>query len=124
MEADDIMVLEVDGEGKYAEHYLIGRVRQRQQPYPPETPLWLDVVDNDQDRSTAFEKARKLAAGRDVFFTQRGRPSFLQDHYNSIACPKCGIYSRGLEQLAFGNGAQSVRCPACKHALEITIKEP
>jgi len=124
MEADDVVVLEVDGEGKYGEHYLIGRLRQREQPYPPDVPLWLDVVDNDQDRMEAFEKARTLAAGRDVFFTQRGRPGHLQDHYNSIACPKCGMYTRGVEVITMGNGAQSVRCQACKHAIQITIKEP
>lgn len=124
MEANDVMVLEVDGQGKHGEHYQIGILRQRQDIYPPEEPLWLDVVANDQDRATAFEKARKLADGRDVFFTQRGQIGYLQDHYNTVACPKCFMRSKGFEIVAFGNGSQSMRCPACKHSLEMTITEP
>jgi hypothetical protein len=124
MNVDDVVVLEGDGEGRFGEHYLIGRLRQRDAPYPAETPLWLDVVDNDQDRTTAFDKARKAAAGHDVFFTQRGRPGHLHAQYNSSACPKCGMYTRAFQEPALANGAQRMRCHACQHTIEMTIKEP
>lgn len=124
MKADDVMVLEVAGEGKFGEHYLIGRLRQRATPHPDGATLDFEYVTNDQIRETAFEKARTLAAGRDVFFTRRLQPGHLQDHYNAIACPKCGMYSKGFDVVEFRNGGHSMRCHACKHPLEITIKEP
>lgn len=124
MQADDVMVLEVDGEGKFGEHYLIGRLRQRSTPHPNGATLNFEYADNDQVRETAFKKARALAAGRDVFFTRRSQPGYLQDHYNTISCPKCGMYTRGVEVLALANGAQSVRCYACQHTIEMSIKEP
>jgi DNA-directed RNA polymerase subunit RPC12/RpoP len=124
MKADDVVVLEIEGEGKFGEHYLIGVLRQRAEPHPEDVPLSLDVVENDQDRTTAFDKARRMAAGGDVFFTQRGRPGHLQDHYNSVRCPKCGFFSRGFEFVTHANGATGMLCPACKYAIEIAIREP
>lgn len=114
MKANDVVVFE----GGAGEPYEIGKLKIADGE--PKPTYQVDSVHHEQNRETAFAKARSVAAGRDVFFTQYGRPGYQQNFYNYIRCPKCGILVEKFTDKTFAT-APSVplrSCPACTQMID------
>jgi hypothetical protein len=118
MKPGDVIVLHVANEVDGGDEFLIGRV------VGPENPDLGNLFpttfsEEDRDRAIAFSKARAMADGNDVFFTQRGRSVLLQDFYNYPTCQKCGLRMGLYDESPAAQGGTIRNCPECGHVIDL-----
>jgi hypothetical protein len=116
MKANDVILFAVSGDGPDGEQYEVSKVLS----VAENGDLVLDTPLTEQVRVKAFDAAHAIASGRDVFFTQQGRPFYLQDFYNYVACNSCGMMINKFDTTTYEHAPNSpkLNCPACGFVIE------